>query len=266
MTVDRAQALLRNLCRTPELVPDFWNTSEPIHKPFDPSDTIPVICGSMVPAERASMHHKRTLALFVRLREPPSHLSIDLRLAPIQWTSAHNCISIHIEEVWPNGETTLSQYLPSSILPDFPDYAKVVESSFEDPERLEELRRSLSASEVRESIAKRTITLPFGPYGCIEDVFWFNYFGRVLVDFIGRERLLSAGWARIEEIGGGLACYASPTIWDGSLQKQRARIGAQLEEFVWTPGCKPENKRIPVFDFSAQTEVSHAKSGGGVSQ
>jgi hypothetical protein len=257
MTVDRAQALLCNLCGTSELVPDFWNIAEPIDKPFDPSDISPVICGSMVPAENARMHHKRTLALFARVNEPRYHLLIDLRLAPIQWTSAHNCISIHFEEAWPNGESKLAQYLSSSVLPDFPDYAKIIESS-QDPERLKEFRGSLSAIKLRESIAKRVVTLPFGPYGCIEDIYWFNYFGRVLVDFIGRERLFSAGWARIEETGGGLACYASPNIDDVSLQKQRSRIASQLEEFLWTPGCRPENKRIPVFEFSAQTEAFRA--------
>jgi hypothetical protein len=76
----------------------------------------------------------------------------------------------------------------------------------------------------------------------------------VYVDAIGRERLSAAGWARIEAIGGGLACYASTKINDPSVRQQRSRIAAQLDEFLWTPGCSPESKRIPTFDFSLQTE------------
>jgi hypothetical protein len=33
---------------------------------------------------------------------------------------------------------------------------------------------------------------------------------------------------------------------------KRARIRRTLEEFYWTPGCKREEKRAPVFDFSQQ--------------
>ena len=32
------------------------------------------------------------------------------------------------------------------------------------------------------------ITAPFGPFGCLEDIYWFNFFGRVYVDFIGKAR------------------------------------------------------------------------------
>ncbi len=255
MTLNGSRGLLHILCGVSELVPDFWNISEPINKPFDPSDLDSVISGSMVPAEKARQHHTRTLAFFARAKKPRYLLSIDLRLAPIQWTSAHNCISIHLQEPWSGGENTLAQYVLSSVLPQFPDYARIVESSQEDSERLREFRQPLNTNEFQELLVKRTVTLPFGPYGCIEDIYWFNYFGRVYVDFIGRERLLAAGWACVENVGGGLACYVSSKISEESLREQRSRIAAKLKEFLWTPGCKPENKRIPVFDFSEQSDA-----------
>lgn len=256
--VDRARALLRNLCAISELAPDFWNISEPVDKPFQSSDLDSIIYGSMVPSEKARKHFRRTLAFFARIKKPRYQLSIDLRLAPVQSTSAHNRISIHFDESSSNEEAKLAQYLLSSVLPEFPDYAKIVESSHEDPERLKEFRRPLTANEFLESITKRIVTLPFGPYGCIEDIYWFNYFGPVYVDFIGRERLPAAGWACIEEISGGLACYVSPKIGDESFRERRAHIASQLEEFLWTPGCRPEEKRVPTFDFSAQTEALRA--------
>lgn len=254
MTINGAKTLLRNLCKVPELVPGFWNIVEPIDKAFDPSDLESVIYGSMVPSEKARKHFISTHAFFTRKTTPRYLLSIDLRLAPVQWGSAHNRISIHFEESWPGGEDKLAQYLLSSVLPEFPDYAKIVESSQEDPERLKEFRKPLSQNDFRDLIAKRTVTLPFGPYGCIEDIYWFNYFGQVYTDFIGRERLSSAEWSRVEAVGGGLACYASSKINDPAVRQQRSYIASQLGEFLWTPGCRPESKRIPTFDFSAQTE------------
>jgi hypothetical protein len=208
----------------------------------------------MVPSAKARTHIITTHAFFSRIRKPRYQLSINLRLAPVQWESAHNRISIHFEEYWPTGEDKLAQYLLASVRPEFPDYAKIVESSQENHERLKEFRGALSPNDFRDLIAKKTVTLPFWPYGCIEDIYWFNYFGRTYVDFIGKDRLSAVGWSRTEAIGGGLACYACSKINDPSIRQQRSRIASQLEEFLWTPGCRPESKRIPEFDFSVQTE------------
>lgn len=255
MTTAGAEKLLKNLCAIPDLTPDFWNISEPIDKPFELSDLDAVIRESMIPSEKAREHFMRTLAFFVRVKKPRYQLTIDLRLAPVQWRSAHNCISIHFVEPWPCGEMKLARYLVSSVLPEYPDYVKIVESSQEDPERLKEFHRTFTANEFRESIAKRAVALPFGPYGCIEDIYWFNYFGSAYVDFIGLERLAAAKWARVEKIGGGLACYASSEINVPTARQQRSHIASQLEEFLWTPGCKRESKRIPIFDFSEQEQA-----------
>jgi hypothetical protein len=224
----------------------------------------------MVPAEEARKHFTSTLAFFVRKTKPRYLVSIDLRLAPVQDGSPHNRIYIDdIKDFWPGGENTLAQYLPRSVLPAFPDYAKVVDSSQEDPNRLNEFRRPLTPQEFLQEMAERNKKppeLPFGPYGCLEDIYWFNYFGRVYVDFIGRERLMAAGWARVEEIGDGLACYATETLGDSHARERRTCIANALEEFVWSPGCKAEDKRVPVFDFSEQLAAlpaeARAKLGG----
>jgi len=240
----------------PELTPEFWNTHEPINKPFRQESFDEVIYGSMVPSEKAKKHIITTLTFFARKAKPRYVLSIDLRLAPVQGGTPHNGIFIDdIKDPWPGGEGKLAEYLPGSILPSYPDYARVVDSSQEDPERLDEFRRPLTAQELLQSMAeaqKRPPVAPFGPYGCLEDIYWFNYFGRVYVDFIGRERLLAAGWARVEDVGDGLACYATEALSDSHARERRTRIANALEEFVWNPGCRPEDKRVPVFDFSEQ--------------
>jgi len=86
----------------------------------------------------------------------------------------------------------------------------------------------------------------------LADVQWFNYFGQVYVETIGKARLMAAGWERVEETGDGLACYATEKIDDANSRERRSRIANAIAEFVWTPDCKPEEKRIPYFDFSEQ--------------
>jgi hypothetical protein len=259
MTVQGAQMLLDNMCAIPELIPDSWGTFEPIDKPFNPRALGAVIHGSMVPSERAKKNFAATTALFLRSHAPRLLISMALRLAPVQWTSAHNVISINAEEPSFGGEAVLANYLLSGVLPEFPDYAKIVESSQEDPERLREFRRPMTGREVVESFRTRLVVLPFGPYGCLEDIYWFNYFGKTYVEFIGRERLLSAGWARVEEVDEGLACYASLAIDAPNARELRSKIAFRLEEFVWTPGCEGKDKRIPAFDFSAQEQALRNK-------
>jgi hypothetical protein len=120
------------------------------------------------------------------------------------------------------------------------------------------LRRSYTPQELKDYLATRRVTLPFGPYGCLPDIHWFNYFGRVYVDAIGRKRLMAAGWDKVEEIGNGLACYATKNINDANSRERRDGIGKTIEEFIWTPGCKPDEKRIVDFDFSEQLAVASA--------
>ncbi len=270
LTVQGAERLLRNLCAEPELTPDFWNIHEPINNPFRQENLNEVICGAMVPSDEARKHFVRTLAFFARKRKPRYVVSIDLRLAPVQGGTPHNGVFIDdIKESWIGGEEKLARYLPRSVLPHSPDYAKVVDTSQEDPDRLKELRRPLTPQELLTSMAeaqKRPPIAPFGPYGCLEDIYWFNYFGRVYVDFIGKSRLTAAGWARVEEIGDGLACYATKALSDPHARERRTRIANALQEFVWSPGCKAEDKRVPDFDFSEQLAAlpaeARAKLGG----
>jgi hypothetical protein len=86
----------------------------------------------------------------------------------------------------------------------------------------------------------------------LADIHWFNYFGRVYVEAIGKSRLLGAGWACVESVGDGLACYSTETLDDPKGPSRRSEIARELDDFVWSPGCKPGQKRIPEFDFSDQ--------------
>jgi len=247
LTEELSLRLLTTLCEMPELVPSYWNVCEPIDISFE-EDAL-----SNVVAAMAHPTGKRSLTFFARKTLPKFILSVDLRLAPFQWTSAHNSISFTFDDNWPGGEIKLARYLPESSIPRFPDYASIPEWS-NDTNRYAELRRSFSASEFGSFFAKnRPAIAPFGPYGCIADVHWFNYFGKVYVEAIGKARLLAAGWARVEEIGGGLACYSTEKINDPSARERRNCILESIDEFVWTPGCKPEQKQVLNFDFSEQS-------------
>jgi len=138
------------------------------------------------------------------------------------------------------------------VLPSFPDYASIPDWQ-QDMERYKEFRRSYTGKELVEMLSKRTITAPFGPYGCLADVQWFNYFGRVYVEAIGKARLMGAGWERVEEVGDGLACFATDKIDAADSRERRSTIAKAIDEFIWTPGCKRDEKRIPEFDFSEQS-------------
>jgi hypothetical protein len=254
-----AERLLKNLCAIPELTPEYWNIFEPIDIPLQ-QDKLQDVIGAMAPCASKAI---RSLVFFVRRRAPRFLLTVDLCLAPFQRTTPHNRINFDESAV---KEHTLLQYLPRCILPAYPDYASIPHWE-EDKERYKEFNRSYSPREFVEMFTnKQTITAPFGPYGCLADVQWFNYFGRVYVDFIGRDRLIAADWERVEEVGDGLACFATNHIDDAHSRERRSRIAKVIEEFVWTPGCKPGDKRVPIFDFSEQLAALPANVAQRVNQ
>ena len=248
MTPVAASNLLVRVCEIPELVPESWNVVEPIDIPFIPEKSQDVI-GALAPS---SSTDTRRLAFFVRKVWPAFLLTIDLRLGPIQWTTAHNSICFKFDDEWIGGENILARYLPQSVLPNFPDYASVPDWT-QDSERYSELRRAYKPKEFGNLFAKdKPIIGPFGPYGCLADIQWFNYFGRTFVDAIGKTRLMGAGWERVEDVGDGLACFATANINDTNSRQRRSMIAKAMEEFVWTPGCKRDQKRIIEFYFPAQ--------------
>jgi hypothetical protein len=169
----------------------------------------------------------------------------------LQGTTPHNSIHLECRRDWKGGEEVLARFLPRSVLPRFPDYVSVPDWE-QDKDRYKEFKRPYSGKELVEMLNTRQITAPFGTYGFLADVHWFNYFGRVYVEAIGKKRLMAAGWERVEEIGEGLACYATGRIDDAHSRERRSSIANAIEEFVWSPGCKPQEKRIPDFDYSEQ--------------
>jgi hypothetical protein len=225
-------------------VPDYWNIFEPITIPFCQTELTKVIA-ALVPASPSI----GSGVFLVREGHPRFLLTISLRLAAFQGTTPHN--TIRFDECAAS-EKTLTHYLPRCVLPAYPDYASIPTWE-KDKDRYKEFDRSYSPKEFAEMFTKKqTIKAPFGPYGCLADVQWFNYFGRVYVEAIGKARLMGAGWEHVEEIGDGLACYATKSINDANSRERRSSIATAIAEFVWTPGCKPDQKRIPDFDFSEQ--------------
>jgi hypothetical protein len=244
----RALRLLRGICAVPELVPEFWNVAEPIDLPFDQENLHDVLV-QMAPSRITA---PRSLTFFARRVFPSFLMSVDLRLGIVQWTTPHNSISLEFNTKWSGGERILAQYLLGSLLPEFPDFASIPEWSL-DRDRYAELSRSYSTREVQCLFSKKkAITAPFGPYGCLADVQWFNYFGRIYVEAIGKTRLMRAGWARVEEIGDGLACFATDKLQAADSRERRSAISNCIAEFVWSPGCKRDDKLVPDFDFSEQ--------------
>src|SRR5262249_27904123 len=148
--------------------------------PFSSRDLNQVIAALVPPSPQVA-----TGVFLARERPPAFLLTISLRLGSVQWTTAHNSISLKFDDEWNGGEHALAPYLPRSVLPNFPDYASVPEWS-QDSERYAQLRQSYTPKEFGDLFKKKPIAAPFGPYGCLADVHWFNYFGRVYVDAIGK--------------------------------------------------------------------------------
>src|SRR5262245_31840092 len=109
-----AQALLAGICAEPDLVPDKWNIFEPINRPFSSENV-----NEVVAALQAGSH-----VFFVRKRNPSFDLTIDLRLAPAQWSTPHNSIQFQgpgawngwtgakHRGVWNGSQHVLARYLP----------------------------------------------------------------------------------------------------------------------------------------------------------
>jgi hypothetical protein len=246
MNLASAQSLLTAICAEPELVPDYWNIFEPINRRFSHKKF-----NEVVAALAPNSVQVGSMVFLVRKRDPSFLMSVGLRLGPVQWSTPHNSIHLDCSGDWNGGEHVLARFLPRSVLPRFPDYASIPDWQ-QDKDRYKEFQRSYTGKELVEMLSKREITAPFGPYGCLADVHWFNYFGRVYLEAIGRERLMAAGWERLEEIGEGLGCYATEKIDDPNSRERRCTIAKAIQEYVWSPGCKPDEKKVPDFDFSEQ--------------
>ena len=168
----------------------------------------------------------------------------------------------------------LARIIPNILAPAFPDYGYVANAPTRDQERFSELLRPLTAAEL---LGDRGASPPFdvalasgrandglmawyspdhflmlGPHGFVQDIVWFNFFGRPYVDLIGDQRLRSAGWARVEEVGGGLACYATERIDDPNSFDRCGRVRDVRFRVRLDAGLNREDKKAPVFDFSEQ--------------
>lgn len=263
----RAEKVIRNFfCTVPDLRPEVWDFVEPARRRFEVNDVV----NALTTPEGSDLASK---PFFFR-KTPPSFCASVMFQHGSASRPCHNRLDIHLESPWEGGAEQLARIVSGVLAPEFPDYGYVASASTRDQERFNELRRPLTPAEVM-VVPRRAppfIVAPpsgrtndgalawfhpisdfmLGPRGFLWDIVWFNYFGRPYVELIGKQRLRAAGWARIEEVGDGLACYATEGIDDPDSFDRRARIRDALVEFVWTPGCKRENKTAPVFDFSEQ--------------
>jgi hypothetical protein len=84
-------------------------------------------------------------------------------------------------------------------------------------------------------------------------LYWQNYFGGPYVDFIGRQRLLSAPACRVQEIGGGVLVkvFEDPYSWASPESSDlKRRVLAHLgEEFFFIKEAGPRTTRAPDFSF-----------------
>jgi hypothetical protein len=276
----RARRLLETVIEYPELVPTVWGILDPIRTPFDPNDLRePVAALTRVHDDgffHAGVH-------FTRRERPRSELYIGLIN-----DAKFNRMSLCFPRSRPPSEDTLIDFARKLLRRTPVDWAHLADYEDRDAERFAELLGPFTPEErfrlcpphppllatirvlcspglppelrpPRESFDSRKCGFYVrdgdemrGPHGWLWDVLWFNYFGRAYVELIGPERLRAAGWARVEEVGDGLACFATERIDDPEGFERRTAIRTALEEFYWTPGCKREDKRAPVFDFSEQ--------------
>ena len=242
MNATSMRQLLSLQCEYPDLIPDYWDTVEPIDTPFHKDDLEDIVSEFSAHSQCDS----RALVFLNRFAWPGFDQSIDLRNKPIQWTTAHNIIEITFNHEWVDGAQVLAHFISRAAVFLSPDYASVPQWKA-DVARYAEFRVSYTPQEFQKIIATRATHAPFGPFGCLGDIQWFNYFGEVHIDLIGKNRLLNAGWAHVDESDGGIACYATEKLDDPNARARRKEIAKSLDEFVWSPGCKAEDKRIPTF-------------------
>lgn len=233
--------LVQLLSAEADLVPQYWDIHEPIKRPFQGKKETLVNALITQPG-----------VFFLRKDRPGYFAYVSLLLSPAQWTTPHNRISIDFQSSWIGYETKAISLVERICSECASDFAFVTDESQEDQDRFKELKRSYSGVEFQELIQKKQITPPFGPFGCLPDVYWFNYFGRVYIDFIGKNRLAAAGWASIRDDGVGLSCYTTSKIDDSGSRWRRNQIVDSLQEYYWTPGCTKAEKHLPSFDFSEQ--------------
>lgn len=249
------------MCEVPDLLPHFWNTYEPINRPFDSKEIRQ--CAENLSA--ASGVARRNV-LFKRTKNPRGWAGVTVLRC-----REHNHLFLSLDKKWPNGDLALSQFTSNWAATTAADYAFVADADKADYDRFIELTGVYTPEEIRLDIRRAPPFIPergkdgiarfwflpiidemYGPHGHLWDIVWYNYFGPPYVELIGKDRLINAGWARVNDLAGGFECYATERIDDPSLRQRRDAIRNALQEFVWTPGCKREEKRAPVFDFSAQ--------------
>ena len=49
-------------------------------------------------------------------------------------------------------------------------------------------------------------------WATIPGIYWLNYFGKEYVDFIGRDRIMTCGWAKAESFGEGILAWTSADV------------------------------------------------------
>lgn len=278
MARQRAEKVVRSVfCTLPELRPEAWDFVEPLRKRFDVQDVVDAL---------AAPGAISTQPFFLRKARPSFSASVMFQNGPAA-RPRHNRFDIDLQTRWEGREADLARIVSRALVPEFPDYGYVASAPTRDQQRYDELRRPLSAAEAIAAIVavapraappfivappigqRNSVRLAWfhpssefilGPRGFLWDIAWFNFFGRPYVELIGAQRLRAAGWARTEEVGNGIACYATEQIDDPDSFDRRAEIREALSEFVWAPGCNREDKRAPVFDFSEQVAAAPSTS------
>ncbi len=205
----RAMTLLREWCRIPGFVPEFWNTVDPINKPFDATDLEEYAC-HLAPTNEKLLRP----GMFLERRSYPRYWgSIDLkRLLPRRptdpWVASHNWLFIGLEEAMTNGDESSRALLGHWIDTTCADYAYVADLDERDYERFKELTRAYTAEEMKLGIKRAPPIIPgrgkggkqkywftpilektYGPHGHLWDIVWYNFFGPPYVDLIGEDRL-----------------------------------------------------------------------------
>lgn len=279
MNRSAATSLLELWCKDSDLLPQYWNTYEPVNRSFNPSKLEE--CASELVATNNNLGASILLA---RRKKPRLWGDISLWRRP-----THNDVYVGADDLWPSGALKLREFIENWVDATGGDFAYVADAQKEDEDRFVELKGVYTAEEIRVGVrrappfiatshkrfhvagapAKHFSYHPYkeemyGPAGHLWDIVWYNYFGSPYVDLIGKDRLRSAGWAHVDEMAGGLGCLVTESIEDPTLREKRDRIRNSLHEFVWTPGCKREEKRAPLFNFSAQLAHAPAAAQDGV--
>ncbi|MEW6689059.1 MAG: hypothetical protein AB1452_08225 [Pseudomonadota bacterium] len=226
-----ALRVLRRLKKTPtELQPLKFGIHEPLDQRINCSDLEPVL--SVWPNSTANAREKGEPREAILLLEGSSGVGY-----MINWHKSKTPSFSAVDGHAPLGLLKNKRGILGEFFDLFKDLAVAVDAVYGD---------------IR-NMSLKGWDLPFDLVRRLPDVPWVSIYGPPYVSMFGRERILSAPFLKIEEIGSShLWLQASESVFDSVAEETRAAIREHLgaEAFMSKGRWRYSDGKAPAFDFS----------------